>query len=613
MRKEELQAKLDLARIAYGDSNYKEVERQANEVIEMITSNDYAEEDTTIIEGHRAKAFLFLAGIYRIKGENETALQYAQVAIEIIDSYHLNGMKAMAFTIVGHIEKDLGNFDSEIINYTKAFEMNEEYGDKTRTADFIFSLGNAYSDLGNLDKALELYSESLTLNKKFNNESSIAKVLGNIGLVYGKLEKQDMAIDYLNQALSLQQKLGDRSEVALLTGNLGVEYFSLSSYESALECFTQALEIHEELGEKIMIANVTANIGKNYDALGKFDEAIVCFNRATDLYLEMNDRLGFSRCLCGIGNVYANKKFTNYSVVEAENCILKAIEISKELNEKFDVFISYKALADLYQREKRWEEGLTYHRLYHDLEKEVRSMEATKQSQQLENRRKIEEAERDRQVKLARLQEQEKILLNILPAQIAERILDGEKRIADLHEQVSVFFSDIVDFTNLSQTISPDELVTMLNDIFSEFDRIARKHGLEKIKTIGDSYMAVAGVPIHQEDHAERAAGFALDVIDYMKEYRKNSNSDLQIRVGLHCGKAIAGVIGENKFAYDLWGDAVNTASRMESYGEAGKIHVSGEFKKAVSESSITFIERAEIDIKGKGTMKTYFLEKSTL
>lgn len=612
MRKEELQAKLELARIAYGDSDYKEVERQANEVIEMITSSDYMQEDTKIIEGHRAKAILFLAGICRIKGENETALNYAHLAMEIIENHHLNEMKTMAYTIIGQIENETGNFDSAIISYTKAFEVNEAYGDKTRTPDLILNLGNTYSNLGNLDKALDLYSESLTLYKKFNNESALAKNLGNIGLVYGKLENHAMAIDYLNQALSYQRKLGDRSEVALLTGNLGVEYFSLSNYESALECFTQALEIHEELGEKIMIANVTANIGKNYAALGKFDEAIVYFNRAKDLYNEMNDRLGFSRCLCGIGNVYANKKYTNYSVLEAENYILKAIEIGKELNEKFEVFNSYKVMADLYQIEKRWEEGFKYHCLYHDLEKEVRSEEATKQSQQLENRRKIEEAERDRQVKLARLQEQEKILLNILPAQIAERILDGEKRIADLHEQVSVFFSDIVDFTKLSQTISPDELVTMLNEIFSEFDRLARKHGLEKIKTIGDAYMAVAGVPLAQEDHALRAAGFAMDVVEYMKEYRKTSKSDLQIRVGLHCGKAVAGIIGVNKFAYDLWGDSVNTASRMESLGEAGMIHVSEDFRNALKENEYHFEDRGETNIKGKGMMKTYFLEKLT-
>ncbi|MBK7957660.1 MAG: adenylate/guanylate cyclase domain-containing protein [Bacteroidetes bacterium] len=188
--------------------------------------------------------------------------------------------------------------------------------------------------------------------------------------------------------------------------------------------------------------------------------------------------------------------------------------------------------------------------------------------------------------------------------------MEGEKQIADLHENVSVFFSDIVGFTQLSQLISPDELLSMLNEIFSEFDRIARKHGLEKIKTIGDAYMAVAGVPIDCEDHAERAAAFAQEVIEYMKVYRQKTNSELQIRVGLHCGRAIAGVIGENKFAYDLWGDSVNTASRMESHGVPGKIHVSEDFKNELSESAYRFVERGEMEVKGKGLMKTYFLEK---
>ena len=185
----------------------------------------------------------------------------------------------------------------------------------------------------------------------------------------------------------------------------------------------------------------------------------------------------------------------------------------------------------------------------------------------------------------------------------------GEKTIADSFEEVTVFFSDIVGFTALSQQVSAEKLVGLLNSIFSQFDQLARKHGLEKIKTMGDSYMAVAGAPLKQDNHAERAALFALDVAEMMHEYRTQAGGQIEIRIGLHSGSVVAGIIGENKLAYDLWGDAVNTASRMESDGETGKIHVSENFVKSVGNSNFRFTERGAMEIKGKGMMKTYFLE----
>lgn len=187
--------------------------------------------------------------------------------------------------------------------------------------------------------------------------------------------------------------------------------------------------------------------------------------------------------------------------------------------------------------------------------------------------------------------------------------MNGENRIADYYENVSVFFSDIVGFTRLSQKVSPDELVEMLNQIFTEFDRLARKYGLEKIKTIGDAYMAAAGVPNPADDHAARVADFALAAIESMKRTAGAKGDELQIRIGLHCGSVVAGVIGEDKFTYDLWGDAVNTAARMESHGTAGQIQVTEAFKNAAGDA-FAYIDRGEIEVKGKGATRTYYLIK---
>lgn len=611
MRIDELQDKLELARIAYGNSDYKEVQNQANDIILQLDKQKDSEEDIGKLEGIRAHALLFLSSINRIYGNNEAAIKEVESAIDIIKKYHLHDMKRMAYTVIGQIKQKNGIYDMAIHYFLLADLANEKYGDETRAAGCKLSLGAVYENIGDYNKSLEYYSESLTLHKKFNNISGIAQVLGNIALVYSLLGKHDTALDYYNFALNHQSELGDESEVALILGNMGVEYFITANYDKAFELFIKALAKHEQLNQRELIASVNGNIGNVYSATKQYDKALEYYSKAIKIHEEINDKIGVARCMGNIGNIYSNKEYKLYHVAKAEKYLYDAIDICNKIGTKYTVYNYHKTLADLYKKEKRWEESNQHIEKYYEIEKEVLSEEATKQGQLIENRRKVEEAERDRQVKLARFQEQEKILLNILPAQIAERILEGEKRIADLHENISVFFSDIVGFTKLSQIVTPDELLTMLNEIFSEFDRIARKHGLEKIKTIGDAYMAVAGVPMAQEDHAERAAAFALDVIEYMTDYRITSKSDLQIRVGLHTGRAIAGVIGENKFAYDLWGDSVNTASRMESHGEPGKIHVSHDFRNTLTKTTLHFIDRGEMVVKGKGMMKTYFLESN--
>jgi class 3 adenylate cyclase len=248
----------------------------------------------------------------------------------------------------------------------------------------------------------------------------------------------------------------------------------------------------------------------------------------------------------------------------------------------------------------------------------------------MEQRRQTAENEKRAAVSQAKHQATEELLHNVLPPGIAGKMLDGTTLIAEKLSDVSVLFADIVNFTKLSQSISPEELVEGLDRIFSEFDALAEKHGLEKIKTIGDAYMVVSGAPVPRADHAEAMAVFALEMVEAMKQFRSiSTGGEIQLRIGIHSGEVVAGVIGKKKFAYDLWGDAVNTASRMESHGEAGKIHCSEDFAMELrvrseglraegdilqlvirNSSLVTLRPRGGIDIKGKGMMKTYFLER---
>jgi class 3 adenylate cyclase/HAMP domain-containing protein len=213
----------------------------------------------------------------------------------------------------------------------------------------------------------------------------------------------------------------------------------------------------------------------------------------------------------------------------------------------------------------------------------------------------------------AEKQTSEQLLLNVLPAPIAERLKRNERVIVDSFDQVTVLFADIVGFTALSSRTTPEALVTMLDELFSLFDDLAEVHGLEKIKTIGDAYMAVAGIPEPRDDHASAAARMALDMQAAMQTYAARHGSDLAIRIGIHSGSVVAGVIGRKKFIYDLWGDTVNIASRMESHGIAGRIHIS-EATFECLRASFQCEHRGIVDIRGKGAMRTYLLmgEKST-
>jgi adenylate cyclase len=201
----------------------------------------------------------------------------------------------------------------------------------------------------------------------------------------------------------------------------------------------------------------------------------------------------------------------------------------------------------------------------------------------------------------------DRLLLNILPPSIAERLKDGVGTIAESFPSVSVLFADLSGFTEFSQTCSPEALVGLLDDIFSAFDGLASALGVEKIKTIGDAYMAVAGLPEPREDHADRIAGMALGMLDAFARLMRDRSLGLRVRIGIHSGPVVAGVIGRHKFSYDLWGDTVNLASRMESHGEPSRIHVT-ESTRRLLEGRFQFQERGEIDVKGKGRMRTFFL-----
>lgn len=219
---------------------------------------------------------------------------------------------------------------------------------------------------------------------------------------------------------------------------------------------------------------------------------------------------------------------------------------------------------------------------------------------------------RDREKKFVADLEQEKkraetLLLNILPQSIVNRMRNGETTIADRIAEATILFCDVVGFTTLSQELTPDRMIDFLSRIFSAFDRLAEEHAVEKIKTIGDAYMVAAGIPEVQSDHADRIAALAPRMLDAVATIAEATDLPLQARIGIHTGPVIAGVIGTHKFVYDVWGDTVNTASRMETHSLPGRIQLSGATRAALR-NDFKLERRGVIEVRGRGMMEAYFL-----
>lgn len=201
----------------------------------------------------------------------------------------------------------------------------------------------------------------------------------------------------------------------------------------------------------------------------------------------------------------------------------------------------------------------------------------------------------------------EKLLLNILPAAIAERLKANDMRIADHYDSVTVMFADLIDFTQLSEKMPPLRLIDLLSQVFLRFDQLAEKYQVEKIKTIGDAYMVISGAPVECVDHAQRIAEMAFDMKEALQEVGVKTGLDLNMRIGIHTGPVVAGVIGSAKFSYDLWGDTVNLASRMESTSKPNTIQVTLETQQLIKDNYV-FSEKYSVDVKGKGLVETYAL-----
>ncbi|MBK9249567.1 MAG: tetratricopeptide repeat protein [Ignavibacteria bacterium] len=567
-----------------------------------------------------SKLTMNIGNVYRNLGSYDKALEYYTKSLTM---YEVIGEKWGVATVtgkIGSINQLLGSYDKALECYARALAVHEVLGDTTGIAIVTGSMGNVYYSLGSYDKALEYYGKVLICMEELGDKKSVGGTLVNLGTVFTSLGSNDKALEYFGRALALFDTLGEKSFRANCTGNIGIVYFNIGSYDIALEYFAKALAEHHELGNKSEVANCTGNIGNVYVSLGSYDLALDYLTKALVAHQELGQKSEIARTMGMIANLYTKKKFEGYNVLKAEELLLHAVAISTDIGAKELLVEDYKSLADLYEIQKRDAEALLYFKKHIEIKGEVNAEDIKKQEVLREQQKAIELAKATADAKMIATTG---LLHKVLPPSIADRLIKGEK-IADYFTSISILFADIVGFTPIASKMPARKVLAFLNYVFGEFDRIIEHHGCEKIKTIGDGYMAVAGAPITCEDHAERIAHAAMEMmgdIQLPEDIRSSlpKGAIFNIRIGINIGPAFGGIVGEKRFVYDIYSDAVNTAARMESHGEPGRIHVSEEFAFHLQNrmamtgddlGGIVFEERGEMEIKGKGRMKTYFMER---
>lgn len=591
----------------------------------------------------------------------DSAIKYSQESIEIGYSINYKSGIALALKNIGLSYYTKGDY-FEVLNYwTQSQAVYDSIGDKNGVSNILNNLGSVYFNQGDDAKAIEFYLKALRVAEETGDQLRIASVYLNIGNVYlNKPETHNMALDYLNRGLSLSEKLKEYDAIGNASVNIGEIYYLGKNYDSALFYFQKSLTAFEIDGGGSAPYSLN-NIGKVYTEKGQYVSAIMNHNEAFTLAEQTGDDLQIAQSLIGIGNAYRFSNRFNYALepyLKAE-IISKSIDALKELQETYvGLSITYSNLGD-------FTNAFKYQTLLTEINYEIYNTANDKKIQSLQfsydievKQKEIEGFIKDKKLQDIEIKQQkyvkyaaiivgiilfllagglfnryrfirrtnqiiekekersDELLLNILPEETAEELKENGTAKARSYSNVSILFTDFKGFTELSATLSPTALVKEIHHCYMAFDKIMVRHGVEKIKTIGDAYMAAGGLPMPNSSHPVDVTLAAIEIKEFMdkliKVRKKAGKPYFEIRIGIHSGPVVAGVVGTHKFAYDIWGDTVNIASRMESNSEPGKINIS-ETTHELIKNRFECSSRGSIAVKGAGKKAMYFVEKELI
>lgn len=595
----------------------------------------------------KIKAFNWLSWRYYHNQEFDSAKFYAEMALEKSKTYSPAGYKfglIGAYINFGNIYKDKGEYSDAIKNYLQALAIAEEEKRNSGIANASNNLGIVFYWQGEYAEALKYYFRSLKIKELMDNKPGIANTSRNIGLIYDELGNRDEALKAFTRALKINSEIKDTFNIAETEIDIATVYREQKRYQDGLDSDLKAVTLGERINNADIIALASADIGEIKLSMGKFDEAMEYLNKALVINAKKEDKTEIGSIYFNMAKVQLAEKNFNSSL-EYFN---KSLSVSKEIGDKKnirDVYLNLVKLDSIEGNQLTEFSDYKNYIAYRDSitnEESVRKIENEKLTYDFERQQETEKAETDKKAARQRIvrnvfiggfgfafvfagifffqrkriskekDRSDSLLLNILPSETAEELKTTGESKARNYPLTTVMFTDFKNFTRHTEGMTPEELVKEINFYYKEFDRIIARHNVEKIKTMGDGYMAAGGVPVSNNTNPSDTVAAALEIQDFMakmkSERKKENRAFFEARIGIHSGPVVAGIVGIKKFAYDIWGDTVNIAARMESSGEEGKVNISGATYELVKDK-FKCIHRGKILAKNKGEIDMYFVE----
>ncbi len=613
-----------------------------------------------------ANALNIQGASFYIQGNFTDAIDYYTQSLKIEEEIGNKKGIASALNNIGNIYNQQSDFPKAIDYYTQSLNTYKDIGDKKGMATSFNNIGIINIDEGDYVKAINNHTQSLKIREEIGDKQGIATSLNNIGLIYELQGYYTEAINYNLKSLKVQEEIGDKQGMARSLNGIGVAYgfqgdhalrngnktLWADKHAKAIDYYTRSFKILEELGDKYGIALSLFNIGSHYEDLNEIDKAINYYTQSLEIREAIGDQQGVASSLNSIGNVYIYQGDYTKALEYNQDALAKALEIGSaivtqeaskslwEINKKLGKSKASLEMHELYvtTRDSLLSEENQREVLRQEYKYEYEKKEAVAQAEQ--EKKDAIAAQKLKQQKILRngfiggfavvlcfagvfftqrnrigkeKQRSESLLLNILPAEVAEELKEKGEAEARDYDMVSIIFTDFKGFTEKSEKLSASALVKEINNCFKAFDHICEKYDIEKIKTIGDAYMAAGGLPVPEDVSVKHTVLAALEMQDFIvkqhQEKEAKGEHAFEMRVGIHTGPVVAGIVGVKKFQYDIWGDTVNTASRMESSGAVGKVNISAttyNFIKDDPEFSFEF--RGKVNAKGKGEIDMYFV-----
>ncbi|MFT7150878.1 MAG: adenylate cyclase [Nonlabens sp.] len=503
------------------------------------------------------------------QGYLSEALEVFMEGVDLAEVNERNEASGGFYVSIAGVYSVMDNRSNTILYYKKAIETLKDVDDKTNYAGALENLGDEYSlNMGQPDSALVYFEKSGKLWEQLENKLGLAYNMGNKGLAYAQLQRPAEAESNIVQAISMLVELGDYYAISVYLTYMSDIFFEKGDFESALTYANSSLTLAKKYGLKDQIADAYLKLSELNEFEGRLQPSLDSYKN----YIAYRDSVKSISEAQAIAEIIRERD-------EAQNQKERNLALQEKRSQQ-NIIIGIGIALFLI--------GLLAFGLF----RRNRFISRTKRMIEIERNRSDE------------------LLLNILPEQTAIELKNSGRVEAKKHEEVSVLFSDFKGYTNYAEDLSPEMLVKSISFYFSEFDNITEKYGLEKIKTIGDAYMCAGGLPYPDSDHAKNTVLAAQEMIAFVASVKKDLTKEyanFDIRIGISSGPVVAGVVGSKKFAYDIWGDTVNVASRMESMSEVGKINIS-ELTYELVKSDFECEDRGEFDIKNRGKLNMYFV-----